>query len=475
MTTESAARLTGNRTPDVAKLRAVMWAIALAGCATIHVEPANQPLPTPESRLIEDDRGLSGDDGDMFVGLAFSGGGMRAAAFSYGILSEFDRIRIGSKQSATRLIDHVDIVSGVSGGAVTAAYFGLNGRAALADFRQQFLLRDAEESLSSVFNPISVARAYEGGINDSRQFPRWLDDNLFHGATFQQLGPEHRPRVWINAADIYNRTPFVFDNETFGAMCSDLASYPIADAVAASAAMPVIFAPVVLRTFPDRCTATIPNWIERVRSDAMAPPILKAYANALTRYRDGSMSYIKLLDGGLVDNYGLSGFTIARLSANTPYAPLTARQAAKIRRVLFLVIDGGKGPSGDWAATAEGPTAPELVIAAADTAIDSSVRSSYTAFDGTMSEWRDALVRWRCALSPEQLRKYGVSNGSSCRDLKFFVGFVNFDELGSRRANELNSIPTRFKMAPQTVELVIAAARDALRANRTFQAFLSDQ
>ena len=70
-------------------------------------------------------------------------------------------------------------------------------------------MRDAEESLSSVFNPMSVAHAYEGGINGSQQFPRWLDDNLFHGATFRQLGPEHRPRVWINASDIFNRTPFV--------------------------------------------------------------------------------------------------------------------------------------------------------------------------------------------------------------------------------------------------------------------------
>ncbi len=112
-------------------------------------------------------------------------------------------------------------------------------------------------------------------------------------------------------------------------------------------------------------------------------------------------------------------------------------------------------------------------MAAANTAIDSSVRSSYTAFDRTMSEWRDALLRWRCGLSAEELRKYGASNGTSCRDLKFFVGFVNFDDLGRQRADELNSIPTRFKMTPQTVESVIAAARDALRANATFQAFLS--
>jgi hypothetical protein len=46
------------------------------------------------------------------------------------------------------------------------------------------------------------------------------------------------------------------------------------------------------------------------------------------------------------------------------------------------------------------------------------------------------------------------------------------DQLGKQRANELSSIPTRFKMAPETVELVIEAGRDAVRTNPTFQAFL---
>jgi hypothetical protein len=66
------------------KLHVVLCAVALAGCATFHIEPTNQPLPTVGSNLAGNDPGLSGDEGDLFVGLAFSGGGMRASAFSYG-------------------------------------------------------------------------------------------------------------------------------------------------------------------------------------------------------------------------------------------------------------------------------------------------------------------------------------------------------------------------------------------------------
>jgi NTE family protein len=265
----------------------------------------------------------------------------------------------------------------------------------------------------------------------------------------------------------------VFDSATFDAICSDLTSYPIASAVAASAAVPVVFAPVVLQTFPNQCATELPGWIERAQGNPAASPILKEFANAVTRYRNGDTPYIKLLDGGLVDNYGLSGFTIARLSAGSPYGPLTPQQAVRIRRFLFLVIDGGRGPSGDWGHTLEGPTGQDLLMAAADTAIDSSVRSSFTAFDRTMSEWRDALVRWRCGLSAAERRRYGLNEGWSCNDLKFFVGRINFDGLGNERASELNAVPTRFKLPAETVDMVIEAGHQALHANPTFKGFLS--
>ncbi|MGO9630838.1 MAG: patatin-like phospholipase family protein [Xanthobacteraceae bacterium] len=449
----------------------ILCAAALGGCATIRNEPINVPLAA-DVVAVDASRGIPTGGDDLLIGLAFSGGGTRAAAFSYGVLSELDRTEAGSAGQNASLFDRVDYISGVSGGAVTAAYFGLKGRGALSDFRELFLLRDAEESLRTPFAPASVIRAYKGGVNDAEQFPRWLDENLFRGATFRELNSAHRPRVLINASDVYNRTPFVFNDTTFKAICSDLNSYPIASAVAASAAIPVVFAPIVLTSYGNRCQATIPEWIAAAKSNAAAPPLLKALASAMSRYRDGSVPYIKLLDGGLVDNYGLSGFTIARLSADTPYGPLTAQQAVKIRRVLFLVVDAGRGPSGEWAQSLEGPTALEIVRAAADTAIDSSARSSFTAFDRTMTEWRDALVRWRCSLSSADRQRYGVASRSDCHDLKFFVGRINFEQLGAQRASALNSIPTRFRLSQEQVGTLIAAGQDALRTNAMFHAFL---
>ena len=85
------------------------------------------------------------------------------------------------------LLDQVDFVSGVSGGSVTAAYFGLKKRAALADFRERFLIKDAEEDLNTRVGPITLAQGLGGGVNDDTRFRSWLDVNLFEGATFSNL------------------------------------------------------------------------------------------------------------------------------------------------------------------------------------------------------------------------------------------------------------------------------------------------
>ena len=74
---------------------------------------------------------------------------------------------------------------------------------------------------------------------------------------------------------------FIFGEATFIALCSDLATYPIADAVAASAAVPIVFTPMVIKTYPGGCTDKPPDWLESARTDPNAPPMLKAFADAL--------------------------------------------------------------------------------------------------------------------------------------------------------------------------------------------------
>src|ERR1700744_4906371 len=95
----------------------VALALALAGCANVHNDPVNRPMSGVYPEGIELGREIASASDDMLVGLAFSGGGTRAAAFSFGVLGEIDRTPLGREGS---LLDRVDFVSGVSGGSVLA-------------------------------------------------------------------------------------------------------------------------------------------------------------------------------------------------------------------------------------------------------------------------------------------------------------------------------------------------------------------
>jgi NTE family protein len=455
--------------------RVFAFAALAAGCTqVIRNDPINQPL-TASARQVEAELRPDVDTGydDMVVALSFSGGGMRAAAFSYGVLTGFDETRVHSATGSASLLDHLDFLSGVSGGSIPAAYYGLYGRRALGDFKQRFLLANAEESLTTTLSLGNIARGLQGGVNDATQFPVWLDAHLFNHATLKDLLARSRPRVWINASDIYNRTAFIFTPVTFSALCSDLTTYPVSLAVAASAAVPVVFAPVVIQNYPGGCPIALPPWVERVRSDPDAAPMIKSYADALERYRSGAIKYVKLMDGGLVDNYGLAAFTVTRLAANTPFGPLAPQEAVKLRRFLFLVIDSGKAPSGDWAQKVPGPSGVDLIMAASDTATGAGAIGSYSAFQDTMDDWQDQLIQWRCHLSEEERRRFGAPPGWNCRDVKFFIGRVAFEQLGPDRAAALNAVETRLKLPPDQVEMLIAAGHDAVKNNITFREFLN--
>ncbi|HEY8383031.1 MAG TPA: patatin-like phospholipase family protein [Microvirga sp.] len=450
-------------------------ALLLAACAsTVWDEPINAPLAQAS------DQGswpLTADQfGSTVVGVAFSGGGMRASAFSYGVLSELDRHEIRTERGPQRLTEAVDVISGVSGGSVTAAYFGLRGRDGLADFRARFLERDAEQGFDtdvSLGNVLKIVNS--GGVNDRSRFPRWLDDNLFGGATYADLFARGRPLVWITASDIYNRVPFVFDPITFNALCSDLGKVRLSEAVAASAAVPGLFVPINAENFGDSCGSRVPQFLQRSATDSTAPATLRATALAFQRYRANpeGFRYVKLLDGGLTDNFGIHSLTIARSNRDRAHVPFTAEQGVRVKRFLFLVVDAGRGPAGDWVRNRASPSGLELAGVVTDAAIDSGVYKGYDYFQAMMRDWEKDLRAWRCSLSQGEVQKLrGTLAGWNCADVAFSIGRVSFEDAGADLKAELDKVPTRFRLDPQTVDTVVGAGETALRNNAVFRSFM---
>jgi len=455
--------------------------LGLGACATVHNLPLNTPAVDPFAGVagsavaaMAAEQRQQGEDDGAVIGLAFSGGGTRAAAFAYGALNQLARTPV-PRRASRALIDYVGVVSGVSGGSVMAAYYGLKGRAALDDFRERFLVQDVMAQLNTRVSLINIDRALGGGANTDDRLRDWFNAHLFDGATLGTVIARRRPILLINATDVYSRTPFLFVPQTFAAICSDVTQYPLAEAVAASAAVPAAFAPVVLETYPSECKVPLPDWVLEASRDTTGSPLIHSFAKAMVLAHSGQIKYIKLFDGGMVDNYGLSGITVVRTAARTPYGPLRPQEAINLRRLMFLVVDAGRGPQGNWSQTVEGPAGKALVSAVLDTVIDANSRSSYAAFEATMKSWREAIVKWRCGLKPAEVARLRGRGGPwNCHDLKITVGRVAFDALDAQRAAKLNKVPTSFTLPAETVDELATAGGDALKANPTFQAFVKD-
>jgi NTE family protein len=452
---------------------ALLLLLLLTACAgDIYSPPLNQPGVSlsefQEARALHDDPALD----ETGVILSFSGGGMRASAFSYGVLEDMHNTRLGGDKNLT---DAVEVVTGVSGGSVTAAYFAWKGDETFPQFRSAFLTQNAEKDLSTSFSPGNIMRLLTfGGVNDNSALPVWLDEHVFHGATYGDLHRKNQPVLWISASDIINRTPFVFSGMTFRPLCSDLSKIKLADAVAASAAVPGAFTPINIESFADQC-----DWKPAVtinKKNIEESYGLQATAHAVKSYRDvNHQKYIKLLDGGLTDNFGVQGLAQVRLLQRDPFRPLHPARAVRLKRVLFLVVNSGRGPvRGEEGRNLLPPGAFTLAGMVTDAAIDANVHTTYDYFRMVMMDWQKDLVKWRCAQPKEKVQELlgRDPKGWKCDDIKFYVTQISFSDAGPEREARLNEIPSRFVMPPEEVDFVIESSKLALHNDATYQQFL---
>lgn len=443
----------------------------LAGCAAWN-QPLNTVLVGENASLV--DEGAVGA-GELYVGLAFSGGGMRASAFAYGMLQEL-RAQGAITGTPDGVLDSVRLVSGVSGGSVTAAQFGLWGAKGLDGYRERYLITNAEKYMAnSPLNPLTLVKGLSGGANSRDTFARYLDEVLFQRATFGDLRARSRIKTWINATDMANNTPFLFSPETFDALCSDLSTLPISEAVAASAAFPLVFSPVVLQAHQGKCVYQEPDWLTAARNNPEATSAMKAQARALESYANpDEVKYVKLLDGGITDNFGTTGLAIERARAQAAYAPMTPQEAVKMKRMLFLVANAGVEKDYSWTQKVPGPGGFGLGMSIATASMGAATRSGYDAMKGELRNWQDELIEWRCALPIAEVRRLrGSTDGWDCADVKLFVGQASFEGVPDAMRARLNKVPTRLRLKVDEVDLVIEAGRLATRATPEFNGFLA--
>ena len=151
--------------------------------------------------------------------------------------------------------------------------------------------------------------------------------------------------------------------------------------------------------------------------------------------------------------------------------PLTPDKAVRLRRVVFIIVNSGQGPSGTWSQTIEGPTGAALLGAVTNTAMNSALRSGFNAFRLTVRDWEEATRKWRCTYRVPKRAGSGASRDWRCSNFRFEINEIAFNRFDPQLAARLNAIPTRFKLETEEVDLLIRSGHDAVASQTTLKGF----
>ncbi len=471
----SGEAMTRWRTPSIVVLAVFLL---LIGCAH---RPINPPItqvdPKTGYRYLTRPQYSSGSE-NMVV-LAFSGGGTRAAAFSYGVL-EFlrDTEIVGPKGNKARLLDFVDVITGISGGSFTALAYGLYGDKLFDDYEKRFLKRDVQGEITSrTINPIYWPARWSSTWGRSEMAADLYDEILFNGATFGDLERGKGPLIIAAATDITTGARLPFTQGTFDALCSDLSAMRLSRAAAASSAVPVVLTPVTLNNYGGTCGYAPPPWIKPF-VDAADPPRPAARATRHVKeeaeFADGvNRPYIHVVDGGISDNLGMRSVldTLEIMEALHLIGQPTPLD--HIRRSIVFVVNSISSPKTEWDKSDSPPGTIEILLKAAGVPID---RYSYEATELL----RDKQARWQ---SMKQLREShacdmkdpDVAAALRTPDTTIYAIDVSFAALKDKAEMDyLNELPTSFYLPDEAVDRLRAAAGKAIMASPDFQRLLKD-
>ncbi|WP_180125617.1 patatin-like phospholipase family protein [Rhodoferax sp. BLA1] len=437
---------------------ALMVLLLLSGCSSLRPWQ-NQPMKPYGDREAALRDAAPTQDRKMLMLVSLSGGGARAAAFGYGVLDALRQTQVPWQGNSINLIDELDLISGVSGGSIVAAYYAAFGNETFPAFENQFLRKNFQDNLVSY--ALKVRNLYDltsPWFGRSNLLERRLDE-LFKGKTFGDLTerPGH-PGLLVSATDLSLGSGFEFSWRQFSLICSDLNSVPLSFAVAASSAVPIALSPMTLKNYSDTCDQ--PVTLASSEADAYRVRLLRdsqrSYLDASTR------PYIHLVDGGLVDNLGLRSL-LDRSQADgglrSAVGPMTD---TPIEKLVIIAVNAERAASENIDSHDEVPTTLQVMDALL-------FGTGGRATQETLELLRDTVQAWR-----QELRKRSADDPFA-PDAKIYVINVNLSdapEMAERRV--LLQIPTAFSLPNDDVTRLVAAGGRVLRSSKEFQSLLKD-
>jgi NTE family protein len=442
---------------------------ALAGCsARYHVNDPITSINKEEGYRIKGEQVDSRSD-TLVVHLAFSGGGTRAAAFSYGILEALRDFKFNWEGKDRVLLDEVDSISSVSGGSFTAAYYGLFGDRIFEDYEEKFLKVDVQGKLTRSFlNPFTWFTTGSPLFGRSDYAAEYYDEILFEGKTFQDiLNRENAPVVQINATEVSTSTQFTFVQETFDLICSDLSTYPVSRAVAASSAVPVIFSSITINNNAGSCGYVLS---EKAIKGLNTKKIFSRRRHLLEKYvkylDSTTYPYLHLYDGGLTDNLGIRPALNRFSLVGNAWELIKKRNLSDAKQLVFIVVNAQSESKTQFSKSASAVPFLDSILGATSIPLNEYTFESLVTLNFTLNQFTKDLIEQRCADKEYNNNK----NTTDCADFKTRLIYVDLDQLQDvEKRNRLKQLPTSFVLQPEEVDELREAAKTILLQSDDFK------
>jgi hypothetical protein len=419
---------------------------------------------------------------DTLIVVTASGGGTRATALALSVLRGLDDIALGNGGT---LAEEVDLISSVSGGSVAAGYFALTGREGFDTLEHDFIRRNGMTPLIvGLLNPISLAGLATHGEERIDLLIDYLNKQLFHDATYQALiDRKKRPFLLLNAADMVEGIPFPFTQRKMDLLCSDLSQFPLATAVASSAAFPVALSPVTLTNY-SRCPAQEgkawpPAWVEAniddpgtgegesLWYDNPQRATLGRAENAYALGQEGGERpklYIHLLDGGIADNLGIFEPFRMLVTRDTQPSFLGQIDTGAIKKLIFVSINARSFSPSDLDQQQKTPGFVDMLLASIDAPID-------RATSGTAAQLRGLLFDQFRQLALGDPVKQARFQALADNTALITIDFDAIVDTDCRR--KYHSIPTSWKLEPAQIDAVFKVGQALLSTDPEFARLLS--
>lgn len=431
---------------------------SLAGCAHF---PVNLPLDESVAPVV---MAASDQADDLLVILTFSGGGARASALSYGVMQSLADSRINWHGKSRRLLDEVDVISAVSGGSFTAAYYGLFGDRLFTEYEQAFLKRNVDaELVGKLFTPFTWFKLGSRFYDRSEMAEDYYDQILFGGATFADIHQRPGPNILINATDMTLGDGFTFDQTHFDLICSDLDHFPVSRAVTASSAVPGLLSPVTLINHAGKCDYRVPGWVQKILLDPTSGDERMSLARKIDGYQNvQERPYIHLLDGGLADNLGLRALIDKiRLHHRGPRSGPRIELNSSLEKILIIVVNAAAAPNTALNHIKDPPSVVDSVDVATTVQVNRYNDETLRLFRNSLEEWREAMRIVRCG-------------DEHCdAEPNIYLVDASLQRLQDKSERDfLQYQPTSFALEPDAVDRLIGAGRRLLMNSKEMQRFL---